>query len=165
MHSPSDRLIFSSCFFFNFNFVIPANPKAWVYSWGYKEVTRWQCTRSFVLRFFNVGYLSPTQQTERSPAQRSWLLMRLACLHPAEYLLHAPCMRTVQRGYEVCADEYLSQMDRISPGGAGDDAEQSSSHQIRRLCWWVAAGAVLGAPCRQSAGWYQPLQCRASAVT
>ncbi|XP_043237458.1 uncharacterized protein LOC122389447 [Amphibalanus amphitrite] len=54
--------------------------------------------------------------------------------YQSEYLLHAPCMRTVQRGYEVCADEYLSQMDRIGPGATDDSGEHSSAHQIRKLC-------------------------------
>ena len=47
-------------------------------------------------------------------------LTGVRCDVPTEYLLHAPCMRTVQRGYEVCADEYLSQMDLIGPAPGRD---------------------------------------------
>jgi len=53
--------------------------------------------------------------------------------YQTEYLLHAPCMRNVQRGYEVCADEYHSQMDRITPTQPVTDASDSST-QIRTLC-------------------------------
>ncbi|XP_037092777.1 uncharacterized protein LOC119112644 [Pollicipes pollicipes] len=53
--------------------------------------------------------------------------------YQTEYLLHAPCMRTVQRGYEVCADEYHSQMDLITIDSPAADAGDSSV-QIQMLC-------------------------------
>lgn len=63
----------------------------------------------------------------------------------AEYLMHAPCMRDVQSGYERCAVEYQSHVREHSGNnnnGAGatlggssiaDDPVENS----KKLCWYI----------------------------
>ena len=60
-----------------------------------------------------------------------------------EYLIHAPCMRIVQTGYEQCAVEYQSHVrehnggngggnNALGSGGSDDPLENS-----KKLCWYV----------------------------
>lgn len=57
----------------------------------------------------------------------------------AEYLIHAPCMRIVQTGYERCAIEYQSHV-REHSGNAnsalGNNAVDDPVENSKKLCWY-----------------------------
>ena len=57
-----------------------------------------------------------------------------------EYLVHAPCMRIVQSGYERCAIEYQSHV-REHSGNAtsalGTNTVDDPVENSKKLCWYV----------------------------
>ena len=66
-----------------------------------------------------------------------------------EYLLHAPCMRDVQSGYERCAVEYQSHVREHSGNnnangggsaatlGGGNTVADDPVENSKKLCWYI----------------------------